>query len=79
MQFSMAITTISEGITPVRMVILNPNNPINPTVNIMLIATTISELATTLTDRKKAYKTRAATRIERKTNRKREGCAGDSF
>ena len=70
MQFSMAITTIRDGITPVRIVILKPNNPINPTVKIMLIATTTSELATTYTDRKKKKSTIAAINIDKKMKRK---------
>ena len=66
----MAITTISEGITPVRMLILNPKSPTIPSVKMILIPTTTSELATTFIDRKNRNRMKAAIRIESNTKRK---------
>ncbi len=66
----MAIITMSEGITPVSMVILYPIIDINPITQIILTATTASEDITTLNDLKNRNMIKAAMSIDKTTKRK---------
>ena len=65
----MTIITMSEGITPVRIVILKLKRTVVPITHRRLIATTSSELNTTFMDRKKRNMIKAATTILKIMNR----------
>jgi hypothetical protein len=70
MQFSIAIMTIREGITPVSMVILKLKRTVVPNTQTILIATINKELRTTFIDLKNKYIIIAAIPILIRINKK---------